>query len=223
MRAGGLTQSAYPYGTVFLRRSAAKLEQDAFRREAKEIEDQLLIAMSSPDPTAKIGSDAFKTLQDYVVQIKNQKPLGRVTIAADPAVLAANPSLDPLLEPGDVVFIPSRPYSVSVLGEVLQAGSVPFRSGVTVSDYIDQAGGYSQFADKSETFLVLPDGSARRVETSWLDFGGGGDIPPGSTIFVAKEIGRIDLRLIIVETTQIFSQLATTAASLAVMSSYLNR
>ena len=220
MRAGGLTQNAYPYGTVFLRRSAAERERDAFRREAKEIEDQLLVAMSSADPTAKIGADSFTALQGYVTQIKYQKPLGRVTIAADPAVLAANPSLDPLLEPGDVVFIPSRPYSVSVLGEVLQAGSVPFRSGMTVSDYIDQAGGYSQFADESETFLVLPDGSARRVETSWFNFGGGGDIPPGSTIFVAKEIAPLNLHLLIVETTQIFSQLATTAAALAVLSKY---
>lgn len=217
MRAGGLTQSAYPFGTVFLRRSAAERERDAFHREATEIEDQLLLAMSSRDPTAKLGPDAFTAVQGYVIQLKNQKPLGRVTVAADPAVLAANPSLDPLLEPGDIVFIPSRPYSVAILGEVLEPGSVPFRTDLTANDYIDQVGGYSQFADKSETFLVLPDGSARRIESSWFDFGSN-EIPPGSTIFVAKDMARFDLRQIIMDTTQIFSQLATTAAALAVLS-----
>jgi protein involved in polysaccharide export with SLBB domain len=217
LRAGGLTQDAYPYGTVFLRRSAAAAEREAFRRQAAEIENQLLIAMGSRDPTAKLGSDTFLALQGYVNQIKTQKPLGRVTVAADPTLLVAHPSLDPLLEPGDVVFIPSRPYSISILGEVVQPGSVPFKSDLTVADYIDLVGGYSQFADKSETFLVLPDGSARRVETSWLNFSSN-EIPPGSTIFVAKDISQFDLRQIIVDTTSIFSQLATTAAALAVLS-----
>ena len=124
--------------------------------------------------------------------MRNQPALGRVSVTADPTALAANPSLDPLLEPGDVIFVPQRPYEVSVLGQVLQPGSVPFRPGMSASDYIDQAGGYSQFADKSETFIVLPDGSARQVERSWLDFGGN-EIPPGSTIFVSRDISGIDL------------------------------
>jgi protein involved in polysaccharide export with SLBB domain len=217
LRAGGLTDSAYPYGTVFLRRSAAEREQDAFRREAGEIEDQLLLAMSRRDPNSKLSPDAFTAMQSYVSELRNQRALGRVTIVADPTVLAAHPDMDPLLEPGDVVYIPQRPYAVSVLGQVLQPGSVPFRQGMDASDYLDQAGGVSQFADKSEIFLVLPDGSARRVETSWLDFGGD-EIPPGSTIFVARDISGIDIHQIIIDTTQIFSQLATSAAALAVLS-----
>ena len=217
MRAGGLTDNAYPYGTVFLRRSVADREQDAFRREAKEIEDQLLLAISRRDPNSKLSPDAFGALQGYVNQLKNQKALGRVSVMADPAVLAANPASDPLLEPGDVVYIPQRPYSIAVLGEVLQPGSVPFRQDMAASDYVARAGGYGQFADKSETILVLPDGSARRVETSWLDFGSD-SIPPGSTIYVTRDISGIDLHQIIVDTTAIFSQLATSAAALAVLS-----
>jgi protein involved in polysaccharide export with SLBB domain len=217
MRAGGLTESAYPYGTVFLRRSAAEREQDAFRREAKEIEDQLLIAMSRRDPQAKLSPDAFTAMQSYVTQLKNQRALGRVSVTADPAVLAANPGLDPLLEPGDVVYVPQRPYSVAVLGEVLQPGSVAFGSNMSAQDYIERAGGYSQFADKSETVLVLPDGSARRVDQSWFNFSSG-DIPPGSVIYVSRDISGLDLHQIIVDTTAIVSQLAISAASLAVLS-----
>ena len=59
---------------------------------------------------------------------------------------------------------------------------------------------------------VLSDRSACRVETSWLDFGGE-SIPPGSTIYVARDISGIDLHQIIINTTQIFSQLVVTAAS----------
>lgn len=217
MRAGGLTDNAYPYGTVLLRRSAADRERDALRREAAEINDQLLVAMSRRDPTSKLSPDAFTAVQSFVNDLRNQPALGRVSVTADPTALAANPSLDPLLEPGDVIFVPQRPYEVSVLGQVLQPGSVPFRPGMSASDYIDQAGGYSQFADKSETFIVLPDGSARQVERSWLDFGGN-EIPPGSTIFVSRDISGIDLEQIMVDSASIFSTLATSAAALAVLS-----
>jgi polysaccharide biosynthesis/export protein len=216
IRAGGLTDSAFPYGTVFLRRSAAARERDAYQREAKEIEDQLLVAMSRRDPTAKLPADAYTALQSYVSQIRMQKALGRVTIVADPAVLAANPGMDPLLEPDDVIYVPQRPYSVSILGEVLQPGSIPFGPNMSAADYIDRAGGYSQFARESDTILVLPDGSARRVESSWLDFGGD-EIPPGSTIYVARDISGFDLHQIAIESLTIFSQLATTAATLAIL------
>ena len=51
-------------------------------------------------------------------------------------MLAANPQLDPLLEPGDVVFIPQRPSTVTVLGEVMQPGSYTYQRGMKVDDYV---------------------------------------------------------------------------------------
>ena len=216
MRAGGLTDNAYPYGTVLLRRSAAEREREAYQREASEIENQLLSGMGRSNSNSKPGPDAFIALQSFVNELRNQQAVGRVSVVADPAALAANSSQDPLLEPGDVLFVPQRPYTVSVLGQVLQPGSVPFRPNMSASDYIAQAGGYSQFADKSETFVVLPDGSARQVERSWLDFGGD-EIPPGSTVFVSRDISGFDLHEIIVDTTAIFTQLATSAAIVAVL------
>lgn len=217
MRAGGLTEGAYPYGTVFLRKSAAEREQDAYRREAKEIEDQLLMAMSRRNANEKLAPDAFTALQGYVNQLRSQKALGRIAVVADPAALAAHPSNDPLLASGDYVYVPQRPYSVSVLGAVLQPGSVPFNPDLSAADYINRAGGYSQFADEDSTIIVLPDGLARPVDHSWLNFGGQ-TIPPGSTIYVARDISGYDLHQLIIDTTQIFSQLAVSAASLAVLS-----
>jgi polysaccharide biosynthesis/export protein len=164
-----------------------------------------------------MSPEAFTAMQTYVEKIKTQKTLGRITVTADPALLAANPAADPLLEPNDIVFVPQRPYSVAVLGEVLQPSSVPFDSGMSASDYIDKAGGYSSFADEGLTILVLPDGSAKRVGSSWFGFDSE-TVPPGSTIFVARDVSGIDIHQIITETTSIASQLAISAASLAVLS-----
>ena len=214
-RAGGLTGTAYPAGTVFLRKSAAQVEQDGYNRAANEIQSQLLAGM------ARIGNDkipveAFTAMQSFVSQLRNQKALGRIAIAADPSVLAANPSQDPLLEAGDVVFIPQRPSTIAVLGEVMQPGSYAYKTGATVGDYVRRAGGYAQFSNEDMTFIVQPDGSARRIETSWLNF----DVttlPPGSAIVVPRDLAPLNARQIILDVTGIMSSLAVTIASLAVL------
>jgi protein involved in polysaccharide export with SLBB domain len=215
MRAGGLTSTAYPRGTVFLRKSAAQIEQDGYNRAASEIQSQLVAGMARVG-NDKIPGDAVTAIQGFVNQLRTQKPLGRIAIAADPAVLAANPSLDPLLEPGDVVFIPQRPSTVAVLGEVMQPGSYSYQPGMSVGDYIKKAGGYAQFSNDGMTFIVQPDGSAKRLETSWLGFDST-TLPPGSTIVVPRDLAPLYTRQIVLDVTGIMSSLAVTIASLAVL------
>jgi polysaccharide biosynthesis/export protein len=215
MRAGGLTTTAYPQGTVFLRKSAAQVEQEGYHRAADEIQSQLVAGMARIG-TDKIPGDAVTAIQGFVTQLRTQKPLGRIAMDADPSLLAANPARDPLLEAGDVVFIPQRPSTVAVLGEVMQPGSYSYQPGITVNEYIKEAGGYAQFANDDMTFVVMPDGSARRIETSWLNF----DVttlPPGSTIVVPRDLAPLLARQVILDVTGILSSFAVTAASLAIL------
>jgi len=215
MRAGGLTSTAYPRGSVFLRKSAAQVEQEGYNRAADEIQSQLVAGMARIG-NDKIPGDAVTAIQGFVNQLRTQKPLGRIAIAADPAVLAANPSLDPLLEPGDVVFIPQRPSTVAVLGEVMQPGSYSYQPGLSVGDYIKKAGGYAQFSNDDMAFIVQPDGSARRLETSWLGYDST-TLPPGSTIVVPRDLAPLNARQIVLDVTGILSSFAVTAASLAIL------
>jgi len=215
-RAGGLTNSAYPYGTVFLRKSAAALERDGYLRTAREIQDQLIVAMTRVG-NDKIDPATFASMQTFVNEIRNQTALGRISVVADPSVLAARPELDVLLEAGDVIYVPPRPSTISVLGQVRQAGNYAYQSGRTVADYISQAGGYSRFAEENETFVVLPDGSARRIEKSWFRL----DptvLPPGSAIVVPRDITPLDMRQTIIDVSQVFSQFIVSLASIAVLS-----
>ncbi len=214
-QAGGLTSTAYPYGTVFLRKSAADAEHQGYLRAANEIENELVIAMTRVG-NDKIDPGTFASMQTFVNELRNQKAVGRISITADPSVLAAKPDLDPLLEAGDVVYIPQRPTTISVLGQVMQPGSFPYRAGQTLDDYIRQAGGYSATADDSLTFIVLPDGTARRVEKSWLSFDSE-NLPPGSTIVVPRDVTPLDTRQLILDISSIFSQFAVSIASMAVL------
>jgi protein involved in polysaccharide export with SLBB domain len=155
-------------------------------------------------------------LQTFVNELRTQKAVGRVSITADPSILASKPGLDPLLEAGDIVYIPQRPSTIAVLGQVMQPGSFPYRSGLTMNDYIEQAGGYSETSDESLTFIVLPDGSARRIQKSWLSFDDQ-NLPPGSTIVVPRDVTPLDTRQLILDVSAIFSQFAVSLASLAVL------
>jgi protein involved in polysaccharide export with SLBB domain len=214
-RAGGLTNTAYPYGTVFLRKSSAAAEHEGYLRAASEIENELVIAMTRVG-NDKIDPSTFASMQSFVNELRTQKAVGRIAIAADPSVLASKPELDPLLEAGDVLYIPQRPSTISVLGQVMQPGSFPYRPNMTLADYIEQAGGYAATSDESLTFIVLPDGSARRVRKSWLSFDAE-SLPPGSTIVVPRDVTPLNARQLILDVSSIFSQFAVSIASMAVL------
>lgn len=215
MRAGGLTNTAYPAGAVFLRKSAASAEHEGYLRAAAEIENELVIAMTRVG-NDKIDPSTFASMQTFVNELRTQKAVGRVSITADPSILASKPEMDPLLEAGDVLYIPQRPSTIAVLGQVMQPGSFPYRPGMTLEDYIEQAGGYAATSDESLTFIVLPDGSARRIQKSWLSFDAQ-SLPPGSTIVVPRDVTPLNTRQLILDVSSIFSQFAVSIASMAVL------
>jgi protein involved in polysaccharide export with SLBB domain len=219
VRAGGLTEVAYPYGAVFLRKSVAAREMDGFQRAARELESQLTVSLTRTVSEKQSANPAlnYPAIRALVNDLRSQQALGRISIVADPAVLATRPQVDFLVEEGDVLYIPSRPATVTVLGEVMNSTSFPSQPNMTVEEYINRAGGYGRYADESLTFVVLPDGTARQVEKSWFAFGKD-SIPPGSTIVVPKDVNPLELRQLLVDGTQILSQLAIAAASLAVLS-----
>jgi protein involved in polysaccharide export with SLBB domain len=112
--------------------------------------------------------------------------------------------------------MPKRPFYVAVSGEVLNPTSLQFRAGATPADYIKEAGGFSQDAEDDSTFVVLPNGEAEPVKTSFWNFTPV-QVPPGSTIIVPKDLRPFDLTTFLKDSTQILSQLAISAASLAIL------
>jgi protein involved in polysaccharide export with SLBB domain len=71
---------------------------------------------------------------------------------------------NPVLEPGDSVFVPLKPSDadVTVLGAVMRPGIVAFEPGMSVSDAIQGAGGYRNDADRNRV-TYRPAGGDQRV------------------------------------------------------------
>jgi len=217
-RAGGLSEVAYPYGAIFTRRDAAVAERQGNERSARELENEIptLIATQSGGQSTEYASVATY-LASLSRSLREMPALGRIVITADPAVLAIKPQLDLLLQPGDTLFVPKRPSTVTVSGEVLNPGAFQYRRGLPYSDYVKMAGGATQSADDDRIFIVFPDGSSAPVDSGWFSFDSRGDIPPGSTIVVPRDLRPFNWTQFLKDVTQIASQLALTAASLSVL------
>lgn len=218
VQAGGLTDTAYPYGTVYLRKSVAAQEAVGYQRVADQLQTQLLVGLSqvSTSGGTSFSPDAIAGMESLINELRGNTPVGRVSFVADPSILAAHPERDPMLEPGDVIFVPQRPSTVTVLGEVLQPGSFTFSSDRGAQDYVNLAGGFGRYADEGHTFIIFPDGTAQSMDTSWVHFDSA-NIPPGSVIFVPKDILPINWTVLSTSLADILKDLAVSAASIAVL------
>ncbi len=217
-RAGGLTEFSYAYGALFFRSAAKQKEREGYDRAARALQSQLLsLGSSGTSKQDDNGIQQLAFLNGMISELRATPALGRVSIVADPVVLAVKPELDPILQPGDELVVPKRPIDVTVSGEVLGPGSFLFRSTLGYDDYIHMAGGYTRNADDGLAFIILPDGSSVPTSDGWLTFGRGGHIPPGSTIVVPRDLRPFDWGDFLKDATDVFSKLAISAASLAVL------
>jgi protein involved in polysaccharide export with SLBB domain len=216
-RAGGLSEVAYPYGAIYTRRDAAVAERQGNERSARELENEIPTLIASQSGSSTEYASAATYLASLARSLRDMPALGRIVITADPAVLAIKPNLDVVLQPGDTLFVPKRPSTVTVSGEVLNPGAFQYRRGLPYSDYVRMAGGATQSADDDRTFIVFPDGSSAPIDSSWFSFDSRGDIPAGSTIVVPRDLRPFNWTQFLKDVTQIASQLALTAASLSVL------
>ncbi len=217
-RVDGLTPEAFPYGAVFTRERVRDAEEAGFRRAALELEQSIPSVMASASgQEAEQARQALPFLQSLVNSLKSARAVGRVVVEVDPTVLAARPELDFVLEPGDVLTIPKRPSHVTVSGEVLNPGSVMFKSGKAARDYIKMAGGATSAAEESDAFVIYPNGESEPLSLGRFS-DGSVPIPPGATIVVPRDPQPFNFLTMTRTVVGLLSDLALSAASLAVIS-----
>lgn len=226
-RAGGLTPQAYPYGAVFTRESVRQRQQEGFQRTARELETSLIQVAAGQAVAGTRGASvdlgsAITAGRELANSLREARAAGRMVVEANPVILAARPELDVLLEPGDVIAMPKRPNEVTVVGSVLNPGSLQFRSGWRASDYVRASGGPQRFADPSRAFIVLPNGQSTAAGLSaWQQ--GGPPVPPGSLVVVPQDPSPYETWGFVRDLTQVLGQVSVSAAALAVIAREANR
>jgi len=216
-RAGGFTGAAYPEGAIFLRRSVAQEEQGVMRREADDLERQVVSLVGTVTNKTRPSQAEIGYVTEMIAKMRQGGDQnGRIAIQIVPQQIAAHPELDIAMEPGDQLFIPRRPSSVVVAGEVMAPGGLQFRANRSVDDYLRLAGGTTGIADEDHIFVVQPDGAAVQAHRdSWLSESP--KLAPGSVIIVPRELRHFTWDTVLEDTVQVTSQIAITAASLAVI------
>lgn len=182
-RAGGVSPQAYPYGTVFTRQSVKQLQEEGFRRTARDLTSGLV----ATSVRKQNGAQGLGEAAALVQTLARTEAAGRMVVEADPSILSQRPDLDTILEPGDAIYMPKQPNFVIVLGDVNNPGAVQFVDGKSAEAYIADAGGRQRTGDKGRTYVVLPNGLAQPIKSSaWRKTALA--VPPGSTVIMPKNL-----------------------------------
>jgi len=169
-RCGGFLPNAFVQGIVFTRASVRAIEQqrldEAKQRLAKEAANAALTqselsAASSTSTNSGGGnmSASLMVLQNVMTSAQNTQAQGRMVVHINSLRDGRQGPDNVVLEDGDNIDVPVLPSSVNVLGEVNYPNSFLRVGSSTVSDYINQAGGFTQYADKDEVMVIRADGS----------------------------------------------------------------
>lgn len=196
--AGGVNDRAYVAG--------ARLERKMDGNERKRYEVVLRMAQEEAARLELEAAGAGKTINmdDKEMEKKFEIPeTYSVGIELDKALAEPGGDADIVLREGDKLVVPQYTATVKINGVVMYPNTVGYQKGKKAKYYINQAGGYSNRAKKSQAFIIYMNGMVARVSD-------GAKPQPGCEIFVPQKK---------VTTMSIAEKLSigTSAASIATM------
>lgn len=134
------------------RASVAVRQKEMLLESLRSLEASVLTARSATSEEAKLRTDEAELFLKWIERAKDIQPRGQVVIAGgDPKGI--------ILENGDIIRVPSDNALVMVHGEVLFPSIIAYRPDMSVSDAIEQSGGYSQGKSSSRNVILSRDGS----------------------------------------------------------------
>jgi protein involved in polysaccharide export with SLBB domain len=196
--AGGMTPSAYVFGTEFSRETVRLTQQENYERALRDLE--LEFAKSSTTLRTNTADEAAAQTQRaagttrLIERLRSLKPSGRVVLQLPPD---ARELPDLALEDGDRLYIPALPTTVGVFGSVFNAGSFLWSDKRNMDDYLRLAGGPTKGADEASVFVIRANGSvvSNLQSKGWLSTRSSEFVglvaQPGDTIFVPEDISRV--------------------------------
>ena len=216
-RAGGLTDLAFPAGSVFMRQDLKAREQREMQVLAERMQRDLaaLSLQQAQSETAASATQAMSAGQALLADLKNTEAVGRLVINLDEVLSAApgSPS-DIVIRDGDHLVIPRVTQEVTVIGEVQSPTSHLYRADLKRDDYVSASGGLTQRADKKRIFIIRANGSvAAAPSAAWFSRGGARDVQPGDTIVVPLDAQQMRPLTVWTSVTQILYNIAVAVAA----------
>jgi protein involved in polysaccharide export with SLBB domain len=222
-RAGGLTPNAYVYGSQLLRESARIAQQNSIDQLVHTMEVQVRqSALSIAASSASGDAQALAQLQEGIVsQLRSVRATGRVALPVKPSDNRLNDFPNMLMEDNDRLIIPHTPSTISVVGNVYNPGSFIFDPHTNSGAYLEMAGKGKPQSDLQHAFVLRANGIVVAANNVNGLFTGSKfehlRLYAGDEIIVPYKLPTGAFARGLRDWSQIASQLAITAASLAVI------
>ena len=228
LKAGGLTQNAYLFGSGFYREEVRKQQTENLEKIVRRLEAEIASSLAQVAQSGGAAADASvmqakmaaaaMAQKQSLERLRTLKAEGRISLALPPTLRVSLSELPRIgLQNADKFYIPSRPDFVYVIGSVNTESALWFKPGQTVSDYIDLAG-MGSGADKAAVILVRADGSAITPQSMWRNEVLSAEVLPGDTIVLPEKQDRETTWSAVFrntkDITQIFYQLGFGAAAI---------
>jgi len=152
--------------------TASLVEAQMYRTNSANLPDSDMMRLIQASP-GSLKPDEF----EYLKSRQSGTP-GRVSVDFVRLFQQKEFSQDRLLRDGDSVYVPAPSLVVNVAGQVVRSGLVPYSKGLSATEYVKLAGGYSGQANKGKIYLV------KRGSGEWTRLGGKQEIEPGDTIWI---------------------------------------
>lgn len=204
--AGGVNDRGYIAGARLERKvnESERARMEAVLKKAKEEAEQMEIEAAKENKKIDLKDSEkikkFEIPEFYSVGIELDKAL-------------ANPGCDAdiVLREGDKIIVPQYNGTVKINGAVMYPNTVGFQKGKKAKYYINQAGGFSEKAKKSQTYIVYMNGTIAKVSQNAKP-------KPGCEIVVPeKEINKMT----IAEKMTIGTSVASIATMIATLANIL--
>lgn len=214
-RAGGLTDLAFPEGSVFMREELRNREQEQLDRLADRMQSDIAsIALMAARASQSGATAAYSVGQSLLAQIQSTKAVGRLVIDLKASINAKpGSSNDIVMRNNDQLVVPKQRQDVMVLGEVQSASSHLYQPDLSRDDYIAQSGGATSQADLSKVYVVRADGSVATNQHRWIFSSDSTDIHAGDAIVVPLDTERLPALPTWQAVTQILYNLAIAVAA----------
>jgi polysaccharide export outer membrane protein len=215
-RAGGLSDFAFPEGSVFTREELKRREQEQLDRLSDRMQRDLTVLALQGAAGNQAGAGAALSVgQTLLSQLRGAKAVGRLVIDLPRTLDSPVGSLhDVILRDGDVLIVPRFQQQVTVIGEVQNATSHLYNPGLTREDYISLSGGTSRNADRKRIYVVHANGSVVSKEGNrWFQISSQSEIKPGDTVVVPLDAAKIPALPFWTAVTTIIYNVAIAAAA----------
>lgn len=141
------------------RKSVAKRQKEMLNVSLDKLEETAYAANSTTKEEATLRKLDAELISKFIEKARKITPKGQVVILPDVW-------RDVILEQDDVIIIPEISSVVMVHGEVMFPNALSYSSELSVSDYIDQVGGYTADSDKSKVIIIRANGEAEVADNA---------------------------------------------------------